>query len=113
MSIVDKSLRAPTCLADSTLHQTAVTTSLHIWELHVGTVQLFIVGPGPNAWLACSESCYSGQIGTDEERRIARYAVILLNNERLQDKDAGPDEIKDALQRAHRAYQLVDAPTPS
>lgn len=88
---------------------TPVAAVLHIWELHVGTVQLFIVGPGPAAWLACSESVYSGQIGTDEERAIARRAVILLNREHLQDKDAGPAEIKAALERARRAYQLANS----
>lgn len=108
MSIVHKSLRTNQCLADHPNHQTAiaaaVATQLHIWEMHVGTVRLFIVGPGPDAWLACSESCYSGQVGTDEERNIARRAVILLNREQLQNKDAGTAEIKAALERASREF---------
>lgn len=113
MSIIHKSLRAPACLADHPNHQAAVTatvaTALHIWEVHVGTVQLFISGPGQDAWLACSESYYSGRIGTDEERDIARRAVILLNDEQIQNKDAGPTEIRAALERARRAYQLANS----
>jgi hypothetical protein len=113
MSVIHKSLRAPACLADHPNHQASVATALHIWEVHVGTVQLFISGPGPHAWLACSESCYSGQIGTDEERAIARRAVALLNRHQLQNKDAGPDEIKAALEVARRAYLSTSNFTPS
>lgn len=107
MPSVHKSLRSPACLADQPGHQAAVATALHIWELHVGTVQLFIVGPGPDAWLACSKSYYSGQVGTDEERNIARRAVILLNREQMQTKDAGPAEITAALERARKLSDLL------
>lgn len=98
MSIVHHSLRSKRCLAEDPNHQTAVA-SLHAWELHIGTVQLFICGPGPDAWLACSDPCYSGQIGTDHERAVARRALLILNREHLQNKDAGPEEIKQALAR--------------
>lgn len=104
MSVVHSSLRTLPCLADSKLHQATVTAAqLHIWEMHVGTVQLFICGPGPDAWLAYSESYYTGQVGTEEERNIARRAVAILNREQLQNKDAGPTEIKAALARAKKA----------
>ena len=73
------------------------------WHLHTGTVRLYICGPGTDAWLACSESCYSGQIGSEEEREIARRAIALLKREHLQDKDAGPTEIRAALERARLA----------
>jgi len=109
MSIIHKSLRSPACLADHPNHQAAVAASSHIWEMHVGWVQLFIVGPGQDSWLVCSEAYYTGQIGTDQEREIARRAVILLNREQLQNKDAGPTEIRAALERARRAYQPANS----
>ena len=70
------------------------------WHLHTGTVRLYICGPGTDAWLACSESYYSGRIGSDEEREIAHAALALLKRDHLQDKDAGPTEIRAALERA-------------
>lgn len=73
------------------------------WHLHTGTVRLYICGPGTDAWLACSESYYSGQIGSDEEREIARLAIEILNQQHGQDKDAGPDEIRTAMARARLA----------
>lgn len=82
---------------------------LHVWELHTGTIKLFICGPGQDAWLACSESYYSGTIGSDEEREIALAAVALLNRDHLQDKDAGPTEIRAALERARRLFSAACA----
>lgn len=105
MSIVDRSLRTPACLADHPVHQTAVKSVLYIWELHVGTVQLFIVGPGPDAWLKCSEASYDGTIGSCRERAIARRAVRILNPTRREDKDAGPTEIRAALDAAEADYE--------
>lgn len=67
------------------------------WHLHVGTVQLFIVGPGPEAWLACSEASYLGQVGTDEERNLARRALRFLSLRHAKDMDAGVDTIRHAM----------------
>ena len=82
-------------------NSTPTPQALEAWHLHTGTVRLYICGPGADAWLACSESYYSGQIGTDKERAIAHAAITLLKREHLQDKDAGPTEIRAALERAH------------
>lgn len=62
------------------------------WEIHVGFVgYLYVVGPGANAMLrVCRES-------TPHHLAIARRAVILLNQTRREDADAGPDEIRAAL----------------
>lgn len=83
------------------------------WHLHTGTVKLYICGPGPgpDSMLACSESYYSGQIGSDEERQIAAAAIAILNQERPGDKDAGPTEIRAALERA-RTEILALNPQP-
>lgn len=81
---------------------------LERWHLHTGTVKLFISGPGPEAWLACSESYYSGQIGSEEEREIAHAALAILNEQHGQDKDAGPAEIRAALERSR--HQLKSSP---
>lgn len=81
------------------------------WHLHTGTVQLFIVGPGQHAMLACTESYYTGRIGSDEELQIARLALDILSREHGQDKDAGPAEIRAALERA-RTKILALNPQP-
>ena len=94
-------------LADHPVHLTAAT-HLHIWGLHVGWIQLFIAGPGPDAWLACSESYYYGQVGTEEERNLARRAVAILNRTHRQNNDAGPSEIRAALTLA----STQDEPIP-
>jgi hypothetical protein len=97
---VHTSLRAKTGSVDHPNHQNATPIGLECWHLHVGHVQLFIVGPGPDAWLACSEPCYSGRIGTQQERNIARRAIEILARNHNQNKDAGPDEIRAALRQA-------------
>lgn len=69
----------------------------HVWHLHIGFVQLFIVGPGFDAWHACSKSYYTGQVGTDDERAIAHRAVHILARRHRDDKEAGSAEIHRAL----------------
>lgn len=49
------------------------------WSIHVGTVHLFIVGPGETSMLKCSEPYYRGKIGSDLEYKIAKATVKMLN----------------------------------
>ncbi len=72
------------------------------WELHVGTVKLYIVGPGEGAMLACSEPYYTGTIGTPEERAIARHALEILNRDHLADREPGTRLIAATLRQARR-----------
>jgi hypothetical protein len=108
------SIRPTPCLADHPVHLAHVAASNHTWELHIGTVQLFISGPGPDAWLACSEPCYSGSIGTDHERHVAHKAVTILRKNHGQNKDAGIPEIQTALAlaRAEIPAPKTDVPCP-
>ena len=72
------------------------------WHLHVGTVQLFIVGDARNAWLACSVPQYARgeKVGTDEERAIAQRAVEILKHRHNFNPLAGAKEISEALEEA-------------
>lgn len=88
-------LRATRCLAD-----TQRGNRLATWELHVGSIRLYIVGPGHDCMHAVSDSYYSGIVGSAAERAIARRAVAVLNAEHHDDKDAGLPEIRAALARA-------------
>lgn len=90
-------------------NSTPTPQAVEPWHLHTGTVRLYICGPGTDAWLACSESYYTGRIGSDEEREIARAALVFLNREHGQDKDAGPAEIRAALERARRLFSVACA----
>lgn len=69
------------------------------WEIHVGSVRLYIVGPGPHAMLRCSEPVYKGKIGTPEEWNIARKALRILNREYHQDITADGNTIAQVLDR--------------
>ncbi len=55
------------------------------WELYIGHVHLFIIGPGQGQMWIVSDSYYQGQIGTDSERKAARSAVAELNRSHSQD----------------------------
>ena len=65
------------------------------WELHVGSVYLYIVGPGPDAMRRCS--LRSINPGTPEERNLARRAIAILNERHRENKEAGEAEILTAL----------------
>ncbi len=93
---VRKNLREKRGFIDSTNYK---APPLPQWEIHVGHVQLFIVGPGPDAWLACSKPEYRPGIkpGTHRERAIAQRAILIL---RHAGPDAGVPEIKAALAEA-------------
>lgn len=69
------------------------------WHLHRGTVQWFLVGPGPQAWLACSAPDYASRKPAilPAELAIARAALALLKSRHAQDTAAGVEEIKKAL----------------
>jgi len=99
MATTLQQLRQPRCLADSNQSYQRVEVSA-CWQLHVGTIRLFIIGPGEDAWFPASEPCYTGRIGTEEERAIARRAVRLLDRLRRYDYLAGAAEIKAALRQA-------------
>ena len=104
-----KKHRPQPCLADQPVHLAAAATHSHIWEMHVGWIQLFIAGPGPDAWLACSESYYYGQVGTEDERNLARRAVAILAVAHRQNNDAGPNEIRAALELARTQSEPIPA----
>lgn len=75
--------------------------TLH-WQLVVGTVQIFISGPGPDAWLACSKPNYEpgSKPGTESERYVARRALKICIQRHRDDRDAGVSEIKAAFKQA-------------
>ena len=69
------------------------------WEICVGTVQIFIVGPNEDDWLACSKPNYKKRIpGTKREHEIALRAVEILNAG--ESYLHGPDHINNALKLA-------------
>ena len=70
------------------------------WEMHVGVHKLYIVGPGHGSMWAVTEPCYRGQVGTDEERRIVRNAVVILSREQRDNSEATREIIMDAMRRA-------------
>ena len=69
------------------------------WEIHVGSVRLYLVGPGPHAMLRCSEPVYRGKIGTPEEWSIARKALRLLIKDHSEDLEADGNTIAKVLER--------------
>lgn len=82
------------------------TTATPGWSLIQGTVQLFISGPGPQAWCACSKPNYEpgSKPGTPQERVIALAALQILIKRHREDKDAGVVHIQDALALATRQH---------
>jgi len=72
------------------------------WEIHVGSVRLYIVGPGPHAMHRCSEPVYQGKIGTPEEWAIARKALRILANEHMDDMEADATTIQRVLERVRK-----------
>ena len=62
------------------------------WEIHFGmTGMLYVVGPGPRAMQRVA------RIPNETFIQVARDAVILLNQTRREDSDAGPGDIREAL----------------
>jgi len=70
------------------------------WEIYVGSVRLYLVGPGPHAMLRCSEPVYRGKIGTPEEWNIARKALRILIKDHGEDLEANGDTIARVLEMA-------------
>ena len=69
------------------------------WELHDGYMRLFIVGTGPNAWFpVTAASSRPGPHGTPEERETALKAVASVRIKYPSNPEAGPDEIRAALE---------------
>ena len=75
------------------------------WEIHVGSVYLYLVGPGPDAMRRCSRR--SVNPGTTAERELAQRALVILNNRHRENKEDGPDEILAALVEC--GYEEEDA----
>jgi hypothetical protein len=74
------------------------------WSLHVGTVHLFIVGPGEFSMVVCSEPYYRGTIGNDEERSIAKMAISFLNKNHPYAPLDGLETIHKALREAEKIH---------
>jgi len=80
-------------VAEHRLHPTKeLTPRVTEWEIHIGmTGFLYIVGPGPSAMQRAYREA------TPHHLAITRRALILLNQTRREDADAGPAEILAAL----------------
>lgn len=98
--------RQSACLVDHPIYQKRIA-SQSAWRIEKGTVALFIIGPGSNAMHRCSESYYTGRIGSPEEWSIARRAVAILA--RADNDDAGPEEIQAAMDKA--THQIANGIT--
>ena len=69
------------------------------WELYSGTLRLYIVGPGQDAMFPVTAPNYSKDAhGTPQEREIARRAVSMLSIKYHDNREAGPKEIREALE---------------
>lgn len=99
MSTALKSIREKRGSVDVCRHQTPEL--IEKWRLETGNIRLWIIGPGADAMHPASGVYYSGRIGSDEERQIARRAVQILDLTQ-RDSDAGPTEIQAALDLAAR-----------
>lgn len=75
------------------------------WSLHVGTIHLFIVGPGEFSMVRCSDPYYEGEIGNDDERAIANIAISFLNKNHPYAPLDGLETIYKALREAKKSYQ--------
>jgi hypothetical protein len=82
------------------------------WRVEVGSIRLWIIGPGPAAMFMGSTEYYTGRIGTDEERARANRAVEILNLYH-RNNDAGAMEIIAALKEAeHQLANNLPVPLP-
>lgn len=61
------------------------------WEIHVGSVFLYLVGPGPTAMRRCSRRNINP--GTPAEWELAERALAILKVRHYNDKEAGESEI--------------------
>lgn len=73
------------------------------WGVFYGTVHVFITGPNMGSMWKVTDAYYKGQVGTDEERRIARNAVVLLSRERRYETNPTEAMVMEAMDRARRA----------
>jgi hypothetical protein len=72
------------------------------WHLHDGRMRLYICGAPhqPKAWFPVTAPDSSAmRHGTQEERNIAMKAVEWLKLNHRDNPDAGPKEIREALER--------------
>jgi hypothetical protein len=75
------------------------------WEVYIGCIFVYIVGPGPDAMRRCSERSLTP--GTKDELKIARKTVKLLNKTERENIDAGPAEILSALIKCGYKEELL------
>lgn len=68
------------------------------WQVVIGHMRLFIMGPGPNAWFPVSLPTSKGSPGTPKERRIAHAAVSILMEKHREDREIGPSVIRRVLE---------------
>lgn len=72
------------------------------WHIHDGHMRLYIVGSDrqPSAWFPVTAADSSKtRHGTEEERSIAKQAVDWLKIHQRDNTEAGPAEIREALER--------------
>lgn len=79
--------------------ESAVIVTIERWHIWRGTIRYFIVGPGPAAMVACSAPDYHSPRPTITalEQDYANRAIALLEQRHGQSRDAGPEEIQQAL----------------
>lgn len=66
------------------------------WYLWVGSIYLYIIGPGPTAMRRCSQRNMNP--GTPEEIALAERALAILNERHRENSADGEAEILAALQ---------------
>lgn len=104
MSTILQSIREKRGFADT--HQPP-SQLVEKWRMEVGTIRLWIIGPGSDAMHPASEAYYSGRIGSDLERQIAQRAVRILDATH-RDHNAGATEIQAAIdQAAHQIHHGI------
>jgi len=77
---------AQRCAADRIANRQEPAVLKSTWELHIGIIQLIIIGPDDEQWFPASCVNYGGPAGTPEERMIAERAVAHLNANHPGDK---------------------------
>lgn len=73
-----------------------------VWHMHDGHMRLYIVGAirQPAAWFpVTAPDSSTSRHGTPEERNIAMKAVEWLKLNQRDNPNAGPKEIREALER--------------
>ncbi len=73
-------------------------TYVYTWQVIIGQMRIFIAGPGDKSWFPVTAPDSSpGNPGTPDDLRIAHAAVSILAKRHMGDREAGPNEIRQAL----------------